>query len=247
MSDTSLGEFLREVANWNWEQFCLAEHDPQYTSNQAAIFALIRACAMEKIDAIKLALNRLDGKLKTPVRLEFPKIYWLFPDAALPEAVSSTQLIEQKNYSKTEQKSSSKDEATEVPLQEMSLRQTLTKMANHPRQVPEAVIAFATLTQQWLNGNAPEPEEKPLVKSVLAAHLLHIAHGRDISALEEVFNQIDGKLVETIQVLGDDLYITSYASEAPPGAYLNKDGVLQIEATAAQNLWAAKLGALNGR
>ena len=118
-------------------------------------------------------------------------------------------------------------------------------MADYPRELPEAIIKQAEIVHQAVNDKAPMPDEIPRVKSVVAAHLLVMAQARNIDALGEVFDQIDGKLAETIQILGDDLYITSYAASAPAGAYLNDDGVVEIEATVAQNLWAEKLGAKN--
>lgn len=250
MNDSNkLAGFLREVSNWNWEEFCRAEHDPKYTTNEAMIFALIRACVMEKMEAIRIALNRMDGKLKTPVRIELPKVFYLYPNAELPDAkpvvhnpVETKALVAGEVVEKPEPEPQVDDEDD---LQAMSLRQTLTKMSDHPREVPEYIIQFAELTQQWLNGQAEEPEEKPLVKSVLAAHLLRMAQNRNIDALTEVFDQIDGKLVETIQLLGDDIYITDYSLTAPDGAYLNTDGVLQLEASKAQDLWAQKLGSKN--
>lgn len=246
-----LALFLREVSNWNWEAFCKAEHDTKYTSNEAMIFALIRACAMEKLGAISLALNRIDGKLKTPVRIETPKVFYRYPRARLstPEDKPVEEILQSApiNLPTISGEVIVLDEpASEPELATLSLRQTLAKMADHPRQVPDAVIAYATATQQWLNGNADEPIEKPLVKSVVAAHLLKLAAERNVDALSEVFDQIDGKLVETIQVLGEDIYITDYSLAAPDGAYLGPDGVLQIEAAQTQDLWAQKLGNKNG-
>jgi hypothetical protein len=115
--------------------------------------------------------------------------------------VEAGEIIEHKNDSKAE---------PEPTLQDLTLRQTLAKMSDYPREVPDAVIHYAEQTQQWLQGNAPEPEEKPAVKSVVAAHLLALAQKRNIEALSEVFDQIDGKLTEVIQILGEDIYITSY-------------------------------------
>lgn len=246
-----LSAFLRDVANMNWEEFCRAEGDPSYTSNEAVIFALIRACVMEKMEAIKLALNRLDGKLKTPVRIEMPKVFYLYP-RAVPNVDNPLQNIPQLTAGELVTVTSEviepggNDAESEPELATLSLRQTLSKMADHPRQVPEAIIAYATATQQWLLGKAPEPEEKPLVKSVVAAHLLRLAQERNIDALSEVFDQVDGKLVETIQILGEDIFITDYSLTAPDGAYLNADGILQLEATQAQDTWAQKLGNKNG-
>jgi hypothetical protein len=259
MSDKSdsLGTFLREVSNWQWSDFCKAENDPNYTNNQATIFALVRACAMQKMDAIKLALNRIDGKLKTPIRIEMPKVFYLFPNAALPEAEAEEAVLpdplrieeftdpitkELMTFEVLETEPPEEREQEELDLPSLSLRQTVAKMADAPRQVPATVIEFATKVQQWLNGRGPQPMENPLVKSVVAAHLLAMAQNRNLSALTEVFDQIDGKLVETIQVLGEDIFITSYSLQAPDGAYLNSDGVLQLEAKQAQEMWAQKLG-----
>jgi hypothetical protein len=39
----------------------------------------------------------------------------------------------------------------------------------------------------------------------VAAHLLILAQKRNIDALTEVFDQIDGKLAEVLQILGEDI------------------------------------------
>lgn len=245
-----LGNFLREISNWNWEEFCLAEKDPKYTTNEAVIFALVRACVMEKMEAIKLALNRIDGKLKTPVRIEMPKVFYRFPRAVLPQAdnpiMPDISQLEAGDIVKVGGEVAQSEPEPEPELATLSLRQTLGKMADAPRQVPEAIIAYATATQQWLLNQCPEPIEKPMVKSVVAAHLLKLAQERNIDALSEVFDQVDGKLVETIQILGEDIFITDYSLSAPDGAYLGAEGVPIIEATKAQDVWAQKLTNKNG-
>lgn len=248
-NDANLGNFLTEVSNWDWEKFCRAENDDTYTSNQAVIFALVRACAMEELAAIKLAVNRIDGKLATPIKIELPKVYYLYPNAK--EIVSEDQPTPEKAplaligmdriSTEVETASISDVEQGRNDLPSLSLRQTLRKMAEHPRQVPKAVIEYATQTSQWLKGNAPRPPEIPLVKSVVAAHLLALAHNRNIAALTEVFDQIDGKLVETIQLLGEDIYITDYSLTAPAHAVLNAEGIYQVEAEQATTLWGKKL------
>lgn len=249
-----LAKFLREASNWRWDEFWRAERDKQFTTNQAIIFALIRACAMEKMEAIKIALNRIDGKLKTPVRVEMPKVYYLYPYAQLPDTPEPASPLP----------AGSPDEPGEVlegellpapihhdstnepkDLPSMGLRETLAEMSDYPRELPDQIIKLAEETEAWLRNHGPKPDEIPMVKSVVAAHLLIMAQKRNIDALTEVFDQIDGKLVETIQVLGPDggdIYITMYATTAPPGAKLNSDGVLQIEATQTQETWANKLG-----
>lgn len=255
MSDNKLGNFLREASNWSWEEFCRAEHDDTFTTNQSLIFAVIRACAMEKMDAIRLALNRIDGKLKTPVQIEMPKVYYLFPNAKSvdvepgfaqvtddPETTNEVKVLaEGELIEKIEEPEAVEDESD---LPSLSLRQTLSKMSDYPRSLPQAIVASALQTQQWVNGQAEKPDEIPRVKSVVAAHLLILAQQRNIDALTEVFDQIDGKLVETLQILGPegkDIQIISYSTTAPPGAKPNADGVLMVEATDAQSMWAERL------
>lgn len=249
-----LGAFLAEVANWKWDEFARSEKDPQYSTNQAIIFALVRACSMEKLDAIKLSLNRLDGKLKTPVKIEFPKIFYLFPNAKPVEPTKKLmdegdigQDIEILEGDIEVPATVPEPEPQKGDLPSMGLRETLSRMSDFPRNVPEAIIKRAQLAEQHVRGQIPRPpdDEIPLVKSVVAAHLLKMAQDRNMEAITEVFDQIDGKLLETIQVIGEDIYISDYSLLAPEGAYLNKDGIMQIEATQAQNLWAQKLGQLD--
>jgi hypothetical protein len=260
MSDNKLGSFLTEVSSWRWNEFVKAEHDKSYTSNQSLIFALVRACAMQKMDAIKLSLNRLDGKLKTPIKIEYPKIFYQYPNATLPEPDKATMADVVNGTAKGQAAvgraliEAAKDQAAitgevmvpeppeEKDLPSMGLRETLTEMSDYPRDLPQGIVDLALQTEQWMRNQAPQPDEIPFVKSVVAAHLLILAQSRNIDALAEVFDQIDGKLAETIQLLGDNIYITSYLTEPPPGAYLNKDGVVEVEAVVAQDIWANKLG-----
>lgn len=254
-----LASFLREVSNWTWEEFAKAEKDKNYSTNQAIIFGLVRACSMQKMDAIRVSLHRLDGKLKTPVRIEMPKVFYTFPYAqspGLPTSESGLARITNDPNTVNEVEAIMEGELlpaiapveqeqpkTESDLATMSLRETLTEMSDYPRTLPDAIIALALQTEQSLRGDAPRPEdgEIPKVKSVVSAHLLVMAQNRNMDAIGEVFDQIDGKLVETIQILGEDIYITSFATIAPDGAYLNDEGILQIEAIQSQQIWAQKL------
>lgn len=248
MSSEKMGSFLREVSNWTWEEFVRAEHDHEYTSNNAMIFALVRACAMQKMEAIKMALNRIDGKLKTPIKIEAPKIFYLFPNAkpqpAFAEVTDDPTTVNEVVTGEVIPAAPEEETLKDNDLPSLSLRQTLVKLSDLPREFPEAIIEYAFQVEQWVKHGGSFPDENPMVKSVVAAHLLILAANRDITALNEVFDQIDGKLAETIQIVGEDLFITSYSGTAPEGAYINKDGVLEIEAVQAQAMWAQKLGAV---
>lgn len=258
-----LGSFLKEVANWDWDQFVRAEGDPAYSTNDSIIFAVVRACTMEKIDAIKIALDRIDGKLVTPVNVIFPKIFYIYPQATMIEGSEQiiSSILPAKITDDTPDYTPPKDgvaiegeiiepeyidgwinedEYTDLPS--LSLRQTLIKMSDYPRDVPPQIIEASQLVEQHLAGQAIQmPDHIPKVKSVIAAHLLKLAQKKNINAFYEVFDQIDGKLVETIQLLGADVHIPMYSLMAPAGAYRNENGVLQIEATQTQELWTRKL------
>ena len=238
MSQQKLGNFLREVSGWGWDEFIRAENNNSYTSNEAIIFALIRSCVMEKMDAIKISLNRLDGKLVTPIKIVYPKVFYLFPNAKVddshkvgePTGSSTSTIVEVAEV-----------EEPEVDLPAMGLRQTLSKMADYPRELPQKILELALQAEISVKGQGKMPKEIPKVKSVVAAHLLDMAHHRNLSAIEEVFDQLDGKLAETLQIIGSDIYITDYSLEAPSGAYVNKSGILQLEAPQVQDMWTQKL------
>lgn len=251
--EDEMAGFLREVSNWDWDEFLVAEHNPEYTTNEAVIFALIRACVMQKMDAIKLAINRLDGKLKTPIRIEYPKIYYLFPMAALPtgDVVNDSSRLTAPETDGTTVLTGEIMPAPEPPPEEperdlpsMGFRETLALMSSYPRSTPQLIVDRAFQTHQSMVNKAPRPApaDIPRVKSVVAANLLLMAQSRNMEAINELFDAIDGKLVETIQILGEDIFITDYSRVAPPEAKPNADGVVQMEATATQNLWASKLG-----
>lgn len=255
-----LGPFLREVSNWQWDEFVRAEHDSSYTSNQAIIFGLVRSCAMQKVDAIRMSLNRLDGKLKTPLKIEYPKIFYLFPNAkenqkapdkkALNGSFGADVVDDTGEEVKEDLSVDSTDITTisppesEMPndLPSLSLRETLIKMSDFPRDTPAFIIDTAQKTEWALRDHGEMPDDIPMVKSVVAAHLLTLASKRNMDAITEVFDQIDGKLAEVVQIVGEDIYITSYAEIVPPGAYKNKDGVWEISALSSENIWAERLG-----
>lgn len=245
-NEARLGLFLREVSNWRWSEFIKAEMDMSYTSNQAMIFALVRACAMQNLQAIRLSINRLDGKLATPLKIEYPKIFYLFPNVKPISGAERETAERLANATPVEDLISSElivsESGVEDDLPSLSIRQTVAKMGDYTRELPQQVADQAMQMEQYLKKQGAPPVVDPLVKSVVAAHLLIMAQNRSIDALGEVFDSIDGKLAETFQVLGEDLYITSYSFTAPDNAYVNEDGVMQVEATVSQDMWAQKLG-----
>lgn len=234
-----LGNFLREVIDWQWDVFVEAEKDPKFSGYQSSVFALVRACSDGKLSAIKLAIARVDGNIETPVKIEYPKAYTIYPYAekvAVPPPGFETKALADPNPLPEMPEA---EEATEESLATMTLRETLNKMADESRMLP---LLIHEQKKKVEHGKDLEGEEIPLVKSVIAANLLILANEKhSFEAITEVFNQIDGKLVEVIKIMGD-MYITSYALEAPYNAAKNKDGVYQIEQTMISDKWAEKLG-----
>lgn len=233
-----LGNFLREVIDWQWDVFCEAEKDPKFSGYQSSVFALVRACSDGKLSAIKLAIARVDGNIETPVKIEYPKAFTLYPYAekvALPPPGFETKALADPNPLPEMPEA----EATEESLATMTLRETLNKMADESRMLP---LLIHDQKKKVEHGKDLDGEKIPLVKSVIAANLLILANEKhSFEAITEVFNQIDGKLVEVIKLMGD-MYLTSYALEAPYNAIKNKDGVYQVEQTMISEKWAEKLG-----
>lgn len=245
MSDRGkLGNFLREIISWDWREFCEAEKDTNYTGYQASVFSLVRACAGGKLGAIRLAIDRVDGKIETPVKFEYPRVFMLYPHAEKvakgkgPKKLTTPEPI-------PEEVEAEKEDPTAATL---TLRETLEKMADEPRILVQVILNRKEEVEKDIkegvdsvNDGKNVERSVPLVKSVIAANLLHLAENNNFEAITEVFDQIDGKLVETIRILGDDMFITSYLTEAPPGAEKNEDGVYQVEALETAGVWRKKL------
>jgi len=239
-----LGNFLRKVIDWQWDQFCDAEKDSQFTGAQSAVFALVRAASEGKLPAIKLAIARIDGNVKTPIKVEYPIAYMTFPYAekkALPPPTPTGEaaaLLPDPEPISLPEEAYPEPEEPQDALVTLTLRETLRKMADAPRDIPALIQQQKKKVEmrQYMGD-----EKIPMVKSVICANLMILANEKhNFDAITEIFDQIDGKLVETIKLLGD-MHLTSYALEAPYNAVKNKDGIWQVEQPMVTNLWAEKL------
>lgn len=243
-----LGEFLAKVIHWQWDEFVKSEKDTKFTGLEAVVLALVRTCSEQKLGAIKLAIDRVDGKLATPVKVEYPKVWFIYPEAdriALPSPdAPPTPVLETGTMLPAilDEPPGDIPEEEPVTLATMSLRETLHKMADAPRQTVPLILETKKRIEEEL-GKDPRAEfnKAPLVKSVISANLIHLAvEKNNFDAITEIFDQIDGKLVETIRFLGDDIFIPQYALEAPAGAVKNKEGVYMLEAKEIAEAWKQK-------
>lgn len=240
-----LADFLREVSEWRWDEFVAAEHDLKYSTTQSIVFALVRACAMESLSAFRTAIGRVDGKMVTPVQILLPKVYLLFPYAsAAAGELPDPEGAEEEAPAVREIEAFPEPEAFEESPTK-GFRETMEKMAELPREFPVAVIEAQDQAEKHSRNEGRMPPVVPKVKTVVVAHILKMAQERNLEAINEVFDQLDGKLVEKIKV-GEDMYLTEYSSLAPPGATRNADGVYQIEAPSVQSMWRQKLDGTKG-
>lgn len=247
-----LGKFLREVMDWEWREFLEADKNAEFTGLQSSVFALVRAAAEGKLAGIKMAIDRLDGKVETPIRVEYPKVFVRYPFAtklALPTeeemANEVTPLLESSETPTPEPLSKAEvvDEEPESAAV-LTLRETVEKMAGLKRTLPLVVLDQKA---RFDMGRATPDDPCPLVKSIIAANLLRLVESNDFAAIIEIFERIDGKLTETYRVIGEDITIDSYALEAPFNAKKGADGVYFVQAEAVQNMWAEKLASESAR
>lgn len=226
-----LTPFFKELIEVRWSEFVQAEKAEEHTSAQAVVFAVVRACAKGKLPAIKESLNRIDGKLAEQIDVVYPKFYIQYPHATSIKA--GAKPLESKELVTI---------MGEQPLITGSLRDTLQRMSEAPKALVTAILEGAK-DVELRDGYAADTDahNDPLVKSVIVAGLLKMAHNGSLGAIFEVFDNLDGKLVDTIRILGDDVYLTSYDVIAPAGS-TEVDGVYQIEANNTTNKWAISLG-----
>lgn len=247
-SKQKLTEYLKNVAEWRWSEFVRAERSKDTTIHESIVLGLIRACVSDSLPAIKSAMNRIDGKAETPVRIIMPKVWHVYMNAHNAPAVLQARAEKDQGAPRgleiTEKSNVFMNEreygiAEDVPT--VGLRETMARMIIAPRGTAFSIIEAQALVDEWLAGKREKPQKDPRVKSVVVAHILKMAQDRSLDAMDEVFVQMDGRLAETIRVIGDDMYILNFGSDAPPGGFINSDGYYQVEAPREQELWRSKL------
>lgn len=242
-----LGNFLTEVIHWRWDEFVRAEQDSKFSGLEGVVLSLVRTCSEGKLGAIKLSIDRVDGKLDTPVKIEYPKVWFIYPEAktlAAPTNHDPAPQLEPGTSLPAVLDQDPGDIPEEEPVSSvtLTLRETLHKMADEKRSLVSVILKTKRDVEAVLKQDPnADIEQSPYVKSVIAANLLYLAiEKNNFDAITEVFDQIDGKLVETIRILGDDIFLTQYALEAPATAVKNKEGVYMVEAKEIAEQWKQK-------
>jgi hypothetical protein len=223
---SSLKSRFEELIHMNWSDFVFLEHDKSASVDDGVLCSLIRICAdTDDIAAAKLAFDRVDGLLETPLEIKVPKFYVRFINAKEIEP-GAKQITAPEDATKT--KDSTYDPAT------AKLRETLQEM----RAMPQDVIRMVRGYKKHID-EGKEAKRDPMVKSVIVANLLRNVQKGRYRAIELVFDQIDGKLTRTITLLGgDDVYVDDYTmTVAPANAVKDENGVYIAENTVMTTAW----------
>lgn len=255
MSNGRLTQGFRDIIELRWSELVEIEQSVDGTNFDSIVTGIARACKKGNLRAIQVALDRLDGKIAMELEVEYPKFYVLYPNAtktaddpsiielpeesknftgaSLPTPLKNPEIISGSPADVEEQ------EAMEEELPTGSLRAVLERMLDSPKSLVSDIIATADRIDggDFDNGN-------PMVKSVIIAGLMKLVHDGRISAVFEVFDQIDGKVAEKVKVLGDT-YVKRYDLIAPAGAEKNADGVYQVESPMMTDTWGLRLEQLN--
>lgn len=222
----SLKQRFEEMIHMTWGEFVELENDNNASVDDGVLCSLIRICAdTDDIPAIKLAFDRVDGLLETPIEINVPKFYTRYVNAKEIEP-GAKQIKAAKDIKK--EKVSTYDPAT------AKLRETLLEM----RGMPQKVIQVVRGNKKRID-DGKESKHDPMVKSVIVANLLHNVRRGRYKAVELVFDQIDGKLTRTITLLGgDDVYVDDYNTlVAPAHSIKDESGHYIAENKAMTNIW----------
>lgn len=237
-----LTTFLRDMLNEKWSTFVAMEADETHTSSEGVVFSLVRACQKGNLQAIKEALDRIDGKVAIEIEIDYPKFYFLYPYATSAHELPAGEASEEETPPPTPAQAAEQDEKGKH-----SLNYLLAKMSDQPRALVTIVLEAAKQVDLAASYKGQVPEQDPLVKSVIIAGLLQLAHKGQMSAAFEVLDQLDGKVAEKIKPLGTDVYIRKPDTIAPAGAVKNEDGVYQIVAENTTSAWAIQLAQLSNK
>lgn len=249
---------FRDIIELRWSDFVEMEKSLDATNFDAIVTSIARACKKGNLRAIQTALDRLDGKIAAQIEVEYPKFYHVYPYATKTADDESIIDVGPENEVKYENgvltvpegdgiisiEGSPADveeqEAAEEDLPTGSLRAVLEKMLDSPKTIVDSILETADAVD-----NNDLSLGNPMVKSVVVAGLMKLVHQGRISAVFEVFDQIDGKVADKVKVLGDDVYVKRFDLIAPAGAVKNADGVYQVEAGTMTDTWALRLEQTN--
>lgn len=227
---------LADMAEWLWVEYLREKEADGYSEYEDTLFQIIWSITNPKtsLASIRRAIERVDGKQPENIEFEYPKFYLFYPNAT---SVAGGE---------PENKLPSPKVEVEMPAPEMptaGIRGAIKHLASQPKGT---ALRMLELAKRMMDEPYAEYKAPLKVKEVIAAALIVLSKTKQL-AMDELLNQIDGKVAVTFKLLGDDVYITRYETIAPAGAVKNSDGVYQIEADNVTNAWVARLAAENDK
>lgn len=205
----SLKDRFEEIIHMPWSEFIALEKDKNSSVDDSVLCSLVRICAdTDDINATKLAFDRIEGVQAVPIDIKVPKFYVRYINAT--EAEPAPKEIEEPKEEK-----STYDPATS------KLRDTLREMRKLPQDIIKVVLSYKKAVEE-----GKQADRDPVVKSVIVANLLkNVKKGR-FRAVELVFDQVDGKLAKTIELIGgqDVVVDDPIPTIAPAGAFKDDNG-----------------------
>lgn len=228
----ALKEQFQEFIHLPYDEYYKLKKTRSNTVDERTIMSLIDICTdTDDIAAAKMSFDRIEGLLETPVHIKVPKFYIRYVNATAIEQ-SETKALGAPETAKVEQ-DDNYDPAT------AKLRETLQKMRDMPEGIIPAILKVKKAIQAGKEVNLTGKQKMPQVKHVIIANLLRNVRKGRYRAIELVFDQIDGKLVRTITLLGgEDVYVDDYNTlTAPANAILGDDGKYFAEDKALTTQW----------
>lgn len=229
---SQLATQFEEFIHLPYDEYYKQKKTKSNTVDERTIMSLIDICTdTDDIAAAKMSFDRIEGLLETPVHIKVPKFYMRYVNAKAIEQ-SETKAIEAAETVKVEQ-DDNYDPAT------AKLRETLQKMRDMPEQIIPAILRVKKAVQAGKDVNLTGNQKMPQVKHVIIANLLRNVRKGRYRAIELVFDQLDGKLVRTITLLGgEDVYVDDYNTlVAPAQSVLDDSGVYICENHTMTTAW----------
>jgi len=233
-----MGATLGDMAEWRWQDFCIAlEESHDYTEYEDTLFEIIRSITNPKtsLASIRRAIDRVDGKQPDNIKVEYPKFFMQYPNAKNINATKGKNAIA----------ASTAPPEVKVPAPEMAtagIRGAIRVISSKPKGTALEMLTFAKQIMDEPRGVYGYDLK---VKGVIAAALIVLSKTKQ-GAMDELLDQLDGKVSVTYKLLGDDVYMTNYDEVAPAGGYLDADGVYTVESSNITDTWALKLGQGDG-
>lgn len=217
-----MNTFLGTIIHWTWADLEAMKYDPDTSSLYRVILGIINMCADGKVTAIRTVFDRIEGKVETPISIIKPKIYTRYPYAENGEELQAFLDHQAKAREANKGQTTRTKRKSNLNIQTASLSDVLKNMLLHSMDVPVKIIASKKATERAFRDNDFSAlKTAPYVKSVVAASLLTNANiANDESAINVILERIEGKVEQTVKIVGEDIFIDNYSAKAPLGSEL---------------------------